>query len=178
MKIKICLLGDTTVGKTSLIRRSVENTFNEGYNPTIGAMTYRKKLIMKKPKLQRDINLDLTIWDITGQLSFRKILHPLYLKDSHGAVLVCDLTKMETLDNLYEWLDSLCSEWQMVPSVIIANKNDLIDNVKFGASEIEKIASKFTSPFVVTSAKTGDNVDNAFRTLGEKIIKNCYGKIM
>jgi len=172
LKLKICLLGDIAVGKTSLVRRSVRNKFNENYHPTIGSMTYRKNITIKRPDLHSDFNLELTIWDITGQISFKKLLHPHYLRGAKGAILMCDLTKRETLDNLHEWLDSVSSVCKKVPSVFIANKSDCTDNFEFSASEIESTASEFNSPFLTTSAKSGDNIENVFRILGNEIIND------
>ncbi len=171
LKIKVCLLGDGAVGKTSLIRRYVENMFTDDYLLTIGTRTSKKKVIIKKPELQKDFYLTLIIWDIMGQISFRKLLHPSYLKGAKGALLVCDLTRNETLEHLDDWIDSLYVEGHVMPSVFVANKSDLEGQTEFGLAEVEKVASANDSPFFTTSAKTGENVENAFKVLGEKIIE-------
>jgi small GTP-binding protein len=176
MTLKICLLGDGAVGKTCLIQRFVKNIFREDYIPTIGTRTSRKKIIIEKPELQKNFNLDLIIWDILGQISLRKRLHPTYLKGAKGAFLVCDLTRGETLEHLDDWVDSLSSEWRMVPSVFVANKSDLGNEYEFGKKEIDSIASTYDSNFYTTSAKTGENVENAFTSLGEKIIEDLIKK--
>ncbi len=172
MTLKVCLLGDGAVGKTCLTRRFVKNIFKESYLPTIGTRTSRKRITIKKPDLQKDFNIDLIIWDILGQISFRKLLYASYLKGAKGAILVCDLTRGETLEHLDDWVDSLSSEWRMVPSVFVANKSDLDDQFEFNTKEIERIASIYDSKFYITSAKTGENVENAFKSLGEKIIED------
>jgi small GTP-binding protein len=170
MKLKICLLGDGAVGKTSLIRRFVEDVFRDEYLLTIGTKTSKKRLIIKKPEFQRDINVTLIIWDIMGQISFRKLLHPTYLKGARGAILVCDLTRKETLEHLDDWIDSLYVEGKIVPSVFVGNKADLEDEHAFGKAELESVASAYDSPFYITSAKTGNFVEEAFRALTERII--------
>lgn len=170
LKFKICLLGDGAVGKTSLIRRFVEDVFTDDYLLTIGTKTSKKRLIIKKPEYQRDINITLIIWDIMGQISFRKLLHPTYLKGARGAILVCDLTRKETLEHLDDWIDSLYVEGKTVPSVLVGNKSDLVDNHAFGKAELESVASVYDSPFYLTSAKTGEFVEEAFRTLTKRII--------
>ena len=175
LKIKVCLLGDGAVGKTSLIQRFVKNIFNEDYLLTIGTRTSKKSIVVKKPELQKDFYLNMIIWDIMGQVSFRKLLHPTYLKGAKGALLVCDLTRMETLEHLTEWIDSLHNEGKNVPSVFVANKNDLKEQHAFGLPELEKVAQNYNSPFYFTSAKDGGNVEEAFQTLGELIIKNLGG---
>ena len=88
--------------------------------------------------------------------------------------MVCDITRRETLDRLDEWLNSLYSEWKPVPSVIIANKNDLTGQREFGLEELESYASAYDSPCMISSAKTYENVEKSFRKLGEKIIDDLY----
>ena len=124
-RIKICLLGERIIGKTCLTKRFVENSFNEEYHPTYGTRLSRKKITVETHEPTEAVSLDLSIWDIMGQSSFRKLLHPTYLKGVKGALLICDLTKRKTLDNLVEWMDSLPSGWRSIPYVFIANKSDL-----------------------------------------------------
>ena len=170
LKFKICLLGDGAVGKTSLIRRFVEDAFRDDYLLTIGTKTSKKRVIIKKPEFQKDLNITLIIWDIMGQISFRKLLHPTYLKGARGAILVCDLTRKETLEHIDDWIDSLYVEGKVVPSVFVGNKCDLVDNHAFGKAELESVASAYDSPFYITSAKTGEFVEEAFRNLSMRII--------
>ena len=172
MRFKICLLGDGAVGKTSLVRRFVKNMFTDDYIITVGTKTSKKKLIIKRPEFNRIFYLTLMIWDVMGQRRFRRLLHPNYLKGAKGAILVCDLTRMDTLEHLDEWLDILNVEGKALPSVFVANKTDLGDRSAFGQSEMKSVASAYGFPFSLTSAKTGENVENAFYTLGEKIIEN------
>jgi len=170
LKIKVCLLGDGAVGKTSLIRRFVDNMFNEDYLLTIGTRTSKKNVIIKKPKLDKEFHITFIIWDIMGQISFRKLLHPTYLKGAKGALLVCDLTRKETLEHLDDWIDSLYVEGRVMPSIFVANKSDRDAEQTFGTGEIERMASAYDSPYFLTSAKTGINVEETFKTLGERII--------
>lgn len=170
-KMKICLLGDGAVGKTSLIRRFVDDVFTDDYLLTIGTKTSKKRLIIKMKNPEKEFHLSLMIWDIMGQISFRKLLHPTYLKGAKGAILVCDLTRKETLDHLDDWIDSLYVERKVMPTVFVANKNDLEDKHAFGMAELESVASVYDSPFFLASAKTGVNVEKAFQALGEKLIE-------
>ncbi len=170
LKMKVCLLGDGAVGKTSLIRRFVDNMFNEDYLLTIGTRTSKKKVIIKKPEIQKEFNITFIIWDIMGQISFRKLLHPTYLKGAKGALLVCDLTRKETLEHLDDWIDSLYVEGRVMPSIFLANKSDRGAELTFGVDEIESVATAYDSPYYITSAKTGVNVEDAFKTLGERMI--------
>jgi small GTP-binding protein len=170
LKIKVCLLGDGAVGKTSLIRRFVDNMFNEDYLLTIGTRTSKKKVIIKKPELDKEFHITFIVWDIMGQISFRKLLHPTYLKGAKGALLVCDLTRKETLEHLDDWIDSLYVEGRVMPSIFVGNKSDRGAEKTFGVDEIKSVAAAYDSPYFMTSAKTGMNVEDAFKTLGERII--------
>jgi small GTP-binding protein len=172
LKIKLCLLGDGAVGKTSLMERYVTNTYRKEYLPTIGVRTSKKRIIINDSDQQRKYHIDLYIWDIMGQISFRKILHPTYLKGASGALMICDLTRRETLEHLDDWVDSLFSEWRLVPMVFVANKSDLRDSFEFRIREMESFASTFESQSFITSAKSGNNIDQAFTTLGTAILKN------
>ncbi len=169
--MKISLLGDGAVGKTSLIDRYVKNSFSEDYLLTVGTRTSKKEILISNPKLNKDIHLTLIIWDIMGQYSFRKIMHSTFLKGAKGAMIMCDLTRQETLEHLDRWVDTLFVEGQVMPFIVIANKNDLKDKHEFGVSDVNKIASAYLTTTLTTSAKTGENVENAFQLLGEKIIK-------
>ena len=171
-KMKICLLGDGAVGKTSLVNKFVNNMFHEEYILTVGTRTSKKSIFIQNHNLQYEAHLDMLIWDIMGQMSFRKLLHPDYLMGAKGAILVCDLTRKETLDNLDEWIDSLYIEGEIIPTVFVANKCDRVGDMEFGAEDIEKVASIYDSPVFVTSAKTGEKVENVFESLGQKILSN------
>ena len=171
IKRKLCLIGDWAVGKTALVRRFVLDTFSDEYISTIGTKVVKKRIKFKKGE-NEIIDLTLIIWDIMGQISFRKLLHPTYLKGAKGALLICDLTRKETLEHLDDWIDSLYVEGRVMPSVFVANKHDREDQIDFGVDELEKIASAYDSPFFLASAKTGENVENAFRALGDKILED------
>jgi len=170
-KVKICLLGDGAVGKTSLINQFVKQHFTDRYLLTIGTNTYKKRIAIKRPG-QPDIYLSFIIWDIMGQLTFRQVFLPQYLKGSRGALLVCDLTRRETLERLDDWMDLMFVEWGEIPLVFIGNKNDLTDLHEFGKDELESFSKDFGCGSFLTSAKTGENVEEAFQALGRKIIDN------
>lgn len=172
MRLKFCLLGDGAVGKTSLANRFVDNTFNEKYLPTIGTNVSTKKIVVKRPDLDKTFEIEAVIWDILGQLGYRKLLHAAYLRGAIGAILVCDLTRRETLENLDNWIDSLYSEWRWVPSIIVANKTDLAEETEFHYEDIKKIAKYFDFPFFKSSARTGENVKGIFNALAEEVIYN------
>ena len=169
--MKVCLLGDGAVGKTSLIDRFVDNNFSEEYLLTVGTRTSKKEILIRNPQLNRDIHLTLIIWDIMGQYSLRKVLHPAFLKGAKGAMIVCDLTRQETMEHLDRWVDTLFVEGQVMPFLVIANKNDLRENHEITLSDVDMISKAYLTTTLSTSAKTGENVEKAFQVLGEKIIQ-------
>ncbi len=157
---KICLLGDFAVGKTSLVRRFVESRFDDKYLSTIGVKISRRSL-------QRAYGtLNLLIWDLAGSEEFKEST---YLQGSAGALIVCDLTRRSTLETLKNYASYLYQFSLGAPLVFIGNKMDLSDQYAIKEYELKEIAATFDSPYLLTSAKTGDQVENAFNLLAEKL---------
>lgn len=172
VKKKITLLGDVQVGKTSLIHRYVYDVFDERYLSTFGAKITKKSLFFLKeeyPALPDDTRLILLIWDIAGQKAFKDI-HQAYYRGAEGTLLVCDVTRRETLDNIKEWITELYEVAGKVPAILLINKCDLKDQYSFGEDEIKKSLSDIEIPYCVTSAKTGHNVEKTFKTIAELIL--------
>ncbi len=164
IKTKICLVGDNNVGKTSLIRRFVLDTFDDKYTSTIGTKVTKKEVTVKKEN-GREINLSMLIWDIMGQKGFRELLRESYFYGAEAALCVCDVTNKESLEELKYWIKSMESITGHIPMVFIGNKDDLTDQSVVTRQDIEKIATSYGSPAIVTSAKTGENVETAFMRL-------------
>jgi small GTP-binding protein len=171
---KIVLLGDSAVGKTSLIRRYVFDQFEDSYIATIGS-----KVTMKKVKIYRgEKNTDLTlmIWDLIGREGYHA-LHSRTFVGTHGALLVADMTRKETLYSLERyWIPFLLKVVENVPMVFVCNKSDLENQFEFTPEDLTNVASKhniglekilpsWLKPSYSTSAKTGNNVEKAFESL-------------
>lgn len=166
-KRKIVLLGDGAVGKTSLVRRYVEQKFSDDYISTIGA-NFKKKVIDYEDK---DTTLKLMIGDLIGQQGFQKT-QKANMKGSNGALLVCDLTRPETVESIDNYWTPLLEDvlGEVPPFVFLANKADLVDlksqEMKDYRSEVLSLTEKYESKFFFTSAKTGKNVEQAFQDIG------------
>ncbi len=180
-KKKIVLLGDSAVGKTSLVRRFVFNKFEDSYITTIGSKTSTKQLQIKKE--DDKIDLTLVVWDILGRVGYTAS-HARMFAGAHGALLVTDLTRKETLFSLERyWLPLLFKVVGNVPLIFVSNKSDLLEDIEFSPEEIRQIALKYNigitdalasnlSTSYMTSAKTGDYVEDAFESLGYLLLSD------
>ena len=168
-KFKIILVGYPAVGKTSLVRRFVLDEFTDKYLMTVGFKVSSKKLVYKN-KYGSELELTLMIWDIMGQRNYELSPESAFL-NTKGALMVCDLTRRHTLDHLIDLTTELFNLTEDIPLIFIANKNDLINQVRFGDPELSDIAKAFDAPHFITSAKTGENVERAFRVLGGMVLK-------
>jgi small GTP-binding protein len=168
LKRKICLLGDGGVGKTSLIRKFVFDQFEDKYISTLGTKVTKKRI---KFKISADqiIDMNLLIWDIMGQEEFKKVQLMSY-KNANGAILVCDITRKETLENLRTWISDLFGITGEIPIIVMANKSDLKEEAKFNNDDLARTAQGLAAPHYMTSAKTGENVEEAFIKIGKKLL--------
>ena len=149
------MLGDPGVGKTSLVRKFVHDMFDDKYLSTLGAKP-TKRLIKVG-----DDNLTMMIWDLAGQ-NFN--LHPAYYAGAKGALLVCDFTRKDTAESLLNWHSALIKKAGDIPIRVLANKSVL--DGEFDIDYLETIGFKSMK----TSAKSGDNVDQAFQELAEMML--------
>ncbi len=164
---KVCLLGDFAVGKTSMVRRFIYERFDDKYLSTIGVKVSRKTIVVSHQT--QLINLSLILWDLAGSEEFDQ-LRSSYLRGASGAVLVCDLTRPETLPNLSTYLNDLRRVSPSAQVILAANKADLAAEQRLTSAEIEAYAVDHKVPFHLTSAKTGEGVENIFRQLGQLIL--------
>ncbi|HUU07698.1 MAG TPA: Rab family GTPase [Thermoplasmata archaeon] len=165
---KVVLLGDGGVGKTSLIARYVVDKFDDKYIATIGTKVSRKDIQVIKPNLI--VNLRLMIWDVLGQKEYSK-MRSASLSGAQGLILVGDLTRSETVDSLLEfWLREAELVVGKVPTIVVGNKADLADKSQMTATVLESQGQKLDFPTCLASAKTGENVETMFQTLGEMMV--------
>ena len=164
VKMKVCAVGEEAVGKTSLIRRFVVDGFAGEYIRTIGTFLSKKTLEVERPDGE-PLVVDAVIWDIMGSPGFMQLLRDAYFYKAHGVFAVLDLTRRETLEGLRAWLRGVYDAVESVPVVILANKTDLEEEREVSQVEVATLSGAYEAPFYLTSAKTGDNVDQGFEAL-------------
>ena len=154
--------GESGVGKTSIVERFCKEAFLDSYKPTFGFSIFSKVIDFEKSVLK------LIIWDIAG-LAELKPLRKEFYKGAQGALLVFDTTRPETLEPLKEWREEILNVCGEIPFVICGNKIDL--EVGVSIEEVKEFAEEINAPLLFTSAKTGENIEEAFTLLTEKIHK-------
>jgi len=176
---KVVMLGDSAVGKTSLIRRYVHDRFDDAYIMTIGSKVSKKHLVVTTK--DKTTQMDMMIWDVLGREGYTS-LHSRTFAGVHGAILVADLTRKETLAALERyWIPTLFKVVEYVPLVFACNKSDLSASATFNFAEMKSIASRYNaglddvlpkglSTSYMTSAKTGNDVNEAFDSLGHLML--------
>ncbi|MHA1233713.1 MAG: Rab family GTPase [Promethearchaeota archaeon] len=163
-RIKVIIIGEAGVGKTSLVKRFVSGHFTKDYRTSIGA-----NLFIKELNLNSGNNVSIQIWDIAGQERWKKMRH-LYYKGAHGALIVGDFTRENSFEQVKEfWNQDLNKYCDEIPKILIVNKVDL-DSI-ISNNEIEKLAQAINVKTIIfTSAKNGQNVEKAFHQMAEAII--------
>ncbi|MFQ5883537.1 MAG: Rab family GTPase [Thermoplasmata archaeon] len=169
IKMKVCLIGDFAVGKTSLIQKYVYDTFSDRYIQTVGAKITKKSLLLQYPELRTDLDIDLTIWDIMGEKGFRELLKEAYFYGAQGLLAVCDLTREDTFYELPTWINAVDRVVGRIPTVFLGNKIDLTDSTCVKEDDMKMMGESYDSNYILTSAKTGENVEGAFLELAEII---------
>ncbi len=162
-RFKVILAGDEGVGKSCLVRRFVDNLFSENYIPTLGFQIFFKSLKVG------DYTIDFQIWDVAGQQSF-EFARRNYYTHSQGFLLVFDLTNLKSFQNLDKWVAEIRATCPNSPGILVGNKTDLPDP-KISDQDFARKSEQLTaSGRVLTSAKTGSQVNDAFDLLGRTIL--------
>ena len=164
-EIKICLLGDVSVGKTSIASRFCKNSFNENYINTIGGAYQQQNIV-----LNNGAKIKLHIWDTSGQDRFRSMTN-LYYRDVQLTILTYDITNDQSLESLKYWLKELNDKVETDNMVLClaGNKNDVdASERKVPTSKGKAFAEEHNMIFYETSAKTGSGVKELFQAIATK----------
>ncbi len=162
LRKKICLLGSFGVGKSSLIRRFVHDTFDETYLSTIGVNISQKRITHSQSKNEQEF--EFFIWDIEGHEKFSEVIESYYV-GAAGALLVCDLTREESLNQLEPIALQFKSINPGAALVCCGNKMDLVDKKHPMIEKSKKWATNQHFDLILTSAKEATHVDEAFQKL-------------
>jgi len=165
IKLKVCLLGDEGVGKTCLIRQFVYQEYDEAYKKTIGTTVVKRDVEL----VDEGYRANMMILDIMGRMDYFNSIRDRYLKNVKGVIAVFDLTRLKTLTSLGEWLSEITSQDGSVSTLVLANKADLLEETKVSDADIERFCSGLSCSWLKTSAKTGENVEKAFRILAKQM---------
>jgi Ras-related protein Rab-11A len=168
MIFKILIIGDSTTGKTNILSKYLHNKFDKSSKATIGVELGRKTYTIKNNKVEAQI------WDTAGQERYRSMTKA-YYKGALGALIVYDITKKETFDNIENWIADLRNSADKKATIIlVGNKNDLEEERKVSKDIGESKAKEFGFAFLETSALNGSNIELAFQTLIEEVYKNHH----
>jgi len=169
IKLKICLVGEEGVGKTSLIRRFVTGQFDELYIRTLGAVVSKKTVAVQESR-STPTQVDLVILDIIGKRTFMQLFKDAYFSGARGILAVFDRTRRSTLNELPAWITGVRETVGKIPVVALANKDDIKDRSEARDDEVSKILEPLDVTLMRTSAKTGENVERAFLELARTIV--------
>ena len=163
LSLKISLAGDSGVGKTALVKRFVSDTFDDSYVSTLGAKVSSRRFSIPDPRhAGRTLEVAAAIWDIMGNIGLRDVLRDAYFHGAQGVLLVVDATRPDTTTNLPSWSKAVTSVAGEIPAVVLVNKSDLAKRAKLTSDRIESICTPRGWTWMMTSAKTGENVPAAF----------------
>ena len=163
-QLKVILIGNSSVGKTSLVNRFMGHEFQEHYQCTINA-DFKIKLVSVDPST----SAELTVWDTCGQERYKSITRT-YFKDAHGIILVYDVGNLDSFNSLSSWLKDAKNNSNLDPDIVlVANKIDLEDR-KVSKEKGQKFAEKNGLIYTETSSKEGLNVDSPFEKLAHAFI--------
>ena len=167
--LKLLLIGDSNVGKTSLLLRYINNSFTEKYIATIGVEFKSKDVTLNNNTYK------IHIWDTAGQERYKSITKNFY-KHAEGIIFVYDITKKETFDNLKNWISNAENETDF-KIIIVGNKLDMESRREVSIEQLKKLAKKKNCKYFETSAKDNINVENLFLSIINEMINNIKDEV-
>ena len=163
---KLILIGDSCVGKSNILLKYLKNEFDPNSRATVGVEFGTKNIIINNKKIK------IQIWDTAGQERYRSITSA-YYKGAKGALIVYDITRKCTFDNIDKWISDLkLNGDKNICIVILGNKSDLDDKREVSKGDGIKKSEMYKTAFLETSALNGDNIGKAFDEIIDQIIQN------
>jgi len=171
MKLKVCLVGERAVGKTSLIHRYVFNTFDDAYRGTLGSKLYLLSF-SKHVAADQVVEAQVALFDLMGEHAPRDAFRDAMFWGAHAFLAVGDLSRPPTLYQLPQWVEAVRAVAGDLPYTILLNKADLVPHGVIGPQETKWLLATFPGvPYSTASAKTGDGVGRAFQGLLERAVE-------
>ncbi|XP_013389046.1 ras-related protein Rab-22A [Lingula anatina] len=169
-EVKVCLLGESGVGKSSIVLRFVSDTFKQGLEMTIGASFMTKTLVVDQQTVK------FQIWDTAGQERYRA-LAPMYYRGASAAIIVYDVTKRDTFDAVKGWVRELANYGPKDIIIALAgNKSDLEDLREVTKKEAAQYAEQIQAIFIETSAKNDSGIKELFTRIISRLPADFSGK--
>ncbi len=165
INIKLIIIGDSDVGKTTLIYRYTDNYFNEEISPTVGLDNKVKKLNIQ------GLQAKIQIWDTAGQEKYDSLTSQLY-KNTDGIILVFDLTNNTSFISIKKYIEKIKKNCDhKIKKLLVGNKVDMKDGIKVNKKDIYDLCKNNCLKYNDVSAKENINVEKAFRTIIDSIIE-------
>ena len=173
--LKICIIGDSSVGKTNVLFKFIEGQFSPLHVTTIG-FDYKSKIITL-PSSKKKVKLQ--IWDTAGQEKYMSMNKSLFQR-VQGIILMYDITNRATFERLQIWLNLIKQMTNEIPIILVGNKLDLEDNEEHGRiveyNEGDDFANENDIEFFEVSAKNGDNIENVFISIAQKVLNSLQSE--
>lgn len=163
---KVCLLGDPAVGKSSLVQRMAGHRFSELYVTTVGARVLKKVVRVRPADAPAELRVKLMIWEINGHLG-PAVVQP-FLHGIDAAIVVGDVTRLETQIDLWKWIEAARASRRDVPVTMLVNKSDIVEP-GYDHGLVEALSGEYGCPCHLTSARTGRNVERAFNEVAARL---------
>ena len=162
---KLILGGEGGVGKTSMVHRFVENAFQTDYKSTIGTSIMKKECDFEG----LESKVRFVLWDLAGQAQFKRVRQS-YLSNAEAGILVYDVTRKDTFDSIENWFNEIKDISPTISLILVCNKIDLTEDRVISTEIGEDLAKKLNLSYIETSAKTGENINDAFKLLALQLI--------
>ena len=161
--VKIIIVGDTNVGKTSILKKFIHNRFEFQFDTTIGVDFEQEMMSIN------DKNFNIHIWDTAGSERYKSITKS-YYNNAHGVIIVFDITNYDSFNNVIDWfndINKLCIK--NIPIILVGNKSDLEEKRRVSHKEIVELTTKLNINYIEVSAKRGKNIEKIFKNLIKKV---------